>query len=458
MQMARSDSKLSNVLLIDDSAVSEEYLARFFNELNPVTINQSSSFRDAVGIISSQPPDLIITEWYLGDITADKLLQALKSHEKLKEIPIIVHTGSRSDDILNQANRLGADAVFYKPFDHQKLLTTLEGMFSGLHSESDELEPTEPVDAKQVQVSSPEPEEAEQSEDSVEISKPVADDEDVQPLDIRSQIKDIDKLAPMPQAFNIVLEVMRDPKSSASDLSEVIKKDQALTAKILKIVNSAYYGFYRKIGNVQHAIVILGFTEIKNISLAACIIQAYDNSDNPFFNLEEFWRHSLGTAYIARSLSTLKPEFNSEDAFAIGLMHDLGKVVLDQHFSEQFRTSIDLANQRSQKLHEVSTEIMNIDHAEVGAIIAENWKLPVSLVKAIQYHHYPSKADEEISDVYMAHLANYFCHRQGIGNSANPVPDEPLTEALTHFGIDPQDLDSVWESLKIDEETLRNLL
>ncbi|MFC2150460.1 HDOD domain-containing protein [Calditrichota bacterium] len=433
---------LSNILLIDDSSVAGEYLTRAFSSMETISIDQSTNFREAVERISHTPPDLIVCEWLLDEIKAEKLIKGLKAHDRLKSIPIIIHTGMRRDEIVQEAMKLGADATFYKPFEPEKLIGTLKNLFNNWDTNAETT-----LDSEEIVSDSPQ-------YASKVLPKTTANE----PKSIRSQLRDIEKLAPMPQAFSGVMEVMRNPNSTASQLSEVIKMDQALTAKILKIVNSAYYGFYRRIGNVQHAIVILGFSEIKNITLAACIIQAYGSEDSPHFKILEFWRHSLAVAYIARSLSTLQPDFNSEDAFSIGLMHDLGKVVLDQHFSSHFHACLETSKTEQRPLHQVCLQELEIDHAEVGAIIAESWKLPVGLVKAIQYHHQPENAEEEIGSVYLAHLANYFCHRQKIGESGNPVPDEALPEALEYFGIKPGELDQVWESLKIDEATLKALL
>jgi putative nucleotidyltransferase with HDIG domain len=275
---------------------------------------------------------------------------------------------------------------------------------------------------------------------------------------IRAQLPGIDKLAPLPLMVRTVMEIINDPHSSARSLSDVIKRDQSLTAKILQIVNSAYYGFYREIGNIDHAVVILGFNEITNITLAACIIQTYRNGQNPYFSREQFWTHTLGAAYVARGLRAYIPEIISKDAFVIGLLHDIGKVVLDQHFKEGFIRALEMAADQKRSLHEVCRELLDIDHAEIGGEVAEKWNLPVPLVNAIRGHHMPGLAGQNDYCVHLAHLANYFAHRLGIGASGNPAPDEPHPESLKVFGFDGKDLDAVWGSLNIDAGALKQIL
>ncbi len=273
-------------------------------------------------------------------------------------------------------------------------------------------------------------------------------------VNIRSEIIQISKLAPLPKIVQQIFKVTSDPTSSARDLSLLIIKDQSLTAKILKIINSAYYGFNRKIGNVNHAIVILGFDEIKSITMALCLMKYYPVEQSRLFNRELFWKHSIGTAHIARALSSLKMELNCEDAYVIGLLHDFGKVILDQFFPEVFRNALELAAQHKQPLHHVLKESIGIDHAEIGGLIAEHWQLPVPLSNAIRLHHNPAEADNSDYFVHLVHLANYFCHKNVIGASGNPKPDEPFEGSLKALGIENQDLDQVWDFLNIGAQKI----
>ncbi|NQU06205.1 MAG: HDOD domain-containing protein [Calditrichaeota bacterium] len=267
---------------------------------------------------------------------------------------------------------------------------------------------------------------------------------------LKSKLMQFDQLVPLPSIMKNILDLTEDPNVSVREIAEEIKKDQALTAKILKIVNSAYYGFYREIGNVDHAIVVLGIDEIVNISQAICLMQYQIKDIGNFFNCRKFWIHTIGTAYIARALSRYTPGILSKDAFVIGLLHDFGKAVMNQHFHNAFSKVMLKAMASGGHICEVCQEEAGVDHAEVGALVAENWNLPVQLVVAIRLHHNPEKSNGNSNAVHIAHLANALCHKYKIGESGNAFPDEPSEVSLKALGIEDQDLDELWESLDID--------
>ncbi|MFC2150801.1 HDOD domain-containing protein [Calditrichota bacterium] len=262
----------------------------------------------------------------------------------------------------------------------------------------------------------------------------------------------------MPKLVQDVLAICSDPKASVRQLAERVKVDEALSSRILRIVNSAYYGFHREIGNVDHALVVLGFEEVKNIALAACIIHAYPYESDRVFNREKFWMHSLCTAYTARALRKYVPEIISQDAFVIGLMHDFGKVVLSQLFHNHFIRSVTEAGKQNRSLHQVELEFADLNHAEVGGRVCEGWELPPALTRAVEFHHNPEEAYAHEYSIHLAHLANYFSHRANIGNSGNPVPDNVSLVSINAFGIQNEDLDEVWQSLGVDTDAIRTMI
>jgi HD-like signal output (HDOD) protein len=276
--------------------------------------------------------------------------------------------------------------------------------------------------------------------------------------EMKNKLLQIDQLAPLPSLIKEILDLTDDPNVSVRKIADEIKKDQALTSKILKIVNSAYYGFYREIGNLDHAIVVLGIDEIVVISQAACLMQ-YDLEDvGNIFNKRKFWIHTLGTAYIARALSRFTPGIFSKDAFVIGLLHDFGKAVLNQHFHSIFSDAVNKSKNSGRHLCEVCQEDFGFDHAEVGGLVAEYWNMPTQLVEAVKLHHAPDKSNGNASAVHIAHLANALCHRYKIGDSGNAVHDEPSKASLKALDIEDQDIDELWISLDINPDRIETLI
>ena len=275
---------------------------------------------------------------------------------------------------------------------------------------------------------------------------------------IRSKIKKLDKIAPLPTIAQRVLGLAGDFGSSAQTLAELIKMDQALTGRILRVANSSFYGFSRKIGNIDLAVAILGFNEVTSITLASCLVNDYSIKENPYFTRQEFWMHAIGTGQIARKLSRLIPDIYSDNAFVAGLLHDFGKVILLQFFPDEFATVLKTAHKQKRSLNQVSRELLKIDHAEIGQMVIEEWNLPPQLIQAVRFHHDPGEADKKDHFVHITHLANILCHHVDIGKSGNPLPDEPSGISMEVLGLKDRDLDEIWSELDIDFESIRMFL
>ncbi len=273
--------------------------------------------------------------------------------------------------------------------------------------------------------------------------------------DIRGALDSIEHLAPFPKIVQRILDITNDETSSAKDLSRCIKEDMSLTARILRIVNSAYYGFSRTIGNIEHAIVILGFNEVVNIAMALILTRQYPGGRNTLLDKEQFWMHSVCTGYMARTLSKQVRSISAEDAFVAGLLHDIGKVVLDQFFPEELEQALQYARENKVSLRQASLKLLDIDHTEVGTRVAEHWELPLTLVQAIQYHHDPEHAPEDRLMPYVAHVANGMVHNKKVGDSGNPVPDSISQVALEKLHLADTSLDDVWEAAKLDDVDLK---
>ncbi|MCF7810447.1 HDOD domain-containing protein [bacterium] len=277
-------------------------------------------------------------------------------------------------------------------------------------------------------------------------------------MSIRSKIKSLDKIAPLPTIAQKVLGLADDFSASAQKLGELIKMDQALTGRILRVANSSFFGFSRKIGNVDLAVAILGFNEVTMITLASCLANDYSIKENPHFPRREFWMHSIGTGQIARKLSDLIPDVYSNNAFVAGLLHDFGKVVLNQFFPDEFSAVLRTALEQKRSLNQVSKELLKIDHTEIGQMIIEEWNLPPTLIKAIRFHHDPHEADEEDYLVHITHLANILCHHVKFGISGNPLPDKPCAISIDVLGLKDKDLDEIWSELNVDLESIKTFL
>lgn len=247
-------------------------------------------------------------------------------------------------------------------------------------------------------------------------------------------------LPPLPSVVVRVVEAMNSPSTSATDLTRMIASDPALSAKILRLVNSSYYGYSSKISTVTRAIVVLGFNTIGNLATAVGIGSAFRPSNKCKLDREKFWEHSVISATTAWAIAR-KRRMDSrtvEEAFVGGLMHDIGKLFLDQYFPEEYAAAIAYAEENGVTILEAEKIVLHISHCAVGRRIAENWKLPVSLVAMIAEHHRPVPGSAHFDLVAIVNAANSCSNQLEDGESLDRMREAMHPDAQTWLGFDAE--------------------
>jgi len=214
------------------------------------------------------------------------------------------------------------------------------------------------------------------------------------------------RLVSLPEVCLRVGEMLEDPRTTATDLGRVIGRDTGLTARLLKIVNSAFYGFPSRIETVSRAITIVGTLELLDLILAASVVKAFSGIPTELVDMDSFWEHSLYTGVTARALAGRCRAPETERFFVAGLLHDIGALVLYQQRPRPAAEALRRARQEYEVLHEVEREIMGYDHGEVGAALLASWRLPDSLIEAVRYHHFPLEAEQHRLETAIVHLAD----------------------------------------------------
>jgi putative nucleotidyltransferase with HDIG domain len=255
----------------------------------------------------------------------------------------------------------------------------------------------------------------------------------VNPEDIQEAIAEVRNLPTLPSVLGKILSTAANPEASAMDLGKHIAGDQSLSATILKVVNSAYYGFYRQITSVTQAIVMLGFMEVRNLALTATAFKTL-NASNSDFNRQQLWHHALATAIVGERCTKLLG-MRTSGSFEAGLLHDIGKVVLDLIYPDEFQEAAHAAHERECLIFEIEREMFGLDHAEVGAILGEHWNLPPSVVEAIRFHHFPESVAVNPELTQTVAVANFITYGSGLGERSNGrSPTRPAT-AFELLGI-----------------------
>lgn len=275
-------------------------------------------------------------------------------------------------------------------------------------------------------------------------------------IQIEEAIERIGELPTLPSVLGKILNTAADPDASALDLGEHITTDQSLSATLLKLVNSAFYGFHRQITSVTQAIVILGFLEVRNLALTATAFRTLDTGATDYDRVQ-LWRHSLASAMAADAIKKKLGE-PIEGAFEAGLLHDIGKVVLDMLYPEIFVQAARQAHAESRTIADVLKERVGIDHAEVGGLLAEHWELPPAVVAAIRYHLRPEEAPEASKLIYVAAAANALTYPAGLGESSNGTPLEVPESAREALGLNGATETAVIEKLLESKENIDEFL
>ena len=214
--------------------------------------------------------------------------------------------------------------------------------------------------------------------------------------EIKRITRNIITLPTLPTVVAKMIELVDNPKTTAATLGRLISSDQVLTAKILKLANSAFYAFPRRIGTVHLAVVVLGFEIVKDLALSVSVIEQFSKGEDEeeTFDVMRFWEHSIGSGVASRMLAAQYGYRVSGEAFTAGLLHDIGKLVLREYLKTEFREVMENVRTKGCSFVEAEQEVLGVTHAEIGGWLVEKWNLPAHLVEAIRTHHQPTRASK----------------------------------------------------------------
>ncbi|GAB4147992.1 MAG: HDOD domain-containing protein [Planctomycetota bacterium] len=276
-----------------------------------------------------------------------------------------------------------------------------------------------------------------------------------QQSNILSLVNDTIELPTMPEVLVRLNEVMADPESSSDDVARVVAKDPAVSANLLRIVNSAYYGLQVRVSSISLAVSVMGFSMTKKVALKAAVFSIFGKKRDRVrqFDPLGFWKHSIFTGVAARTLGSVSPVFadsNAEDLYICGLLHDIGKIILLEKASDAYLPMLERASRDSLSELEAELEQFGFTHADVGSVLAIKWFLPEDLTIAIRYHHAPCRDPFHRSLSSLIHLANHLAWSAGNPSTAG-TPQPPIEhEVYDQVGLDPQRVEDLL--VQIQEE------
>lgn len=215
------------------------------------------------------------------------------------------------------------------------------------------------------------------------------------------------ELSSLPEIYIRISDLMDNENATSAQIGQVVETDPALSLRILKMVNSAFYGFRHEIDSITQAITILGRERLKQILIGSVLSGIFGKMENHLFHMEEFWRHSVKTAILARYLCLQTDISQEADAlFTAGLLHDIGRLIMAKMIPEQYKLVQDSVDTEDGDLYHAEERILGFTHCDVGAGFIKKWGLPDLLASAAQSHHYPQSVTEYINETGLIYVAN----------------------------------------------------
>ena len=280
---------------------------------------------------------------------------------------------------------------------------------------------------------------------------------------LKTVSKYITNMPSLPVTVSKVQEICDNPKTSPVDLYKVISLDPVLMGKVMKLINSAYYGLSDKVTSLVRAIIMLGMNTVKNLALSSAVMGLMSSEKNFIkLNSDMFWEHSLCTGIIAKKIAGDRDGGRGEleEYFITGLLHDIGKIPLISCFPEAYTEMVQKrADGIYSSISEAETDFFGMNHTETGQMIADSWKLGEPVKNVIVSHHDYSSVDDKYKKMtYTIVIADYFANLYGCYFSGNCCPAEPTEDVFTYSGIDTSYLDSIKDFVKEEMEKARIFL
>lgn len=261
------------------------------------------------------------------------------------------------------------------------------------------------------------------------------------PIALESLLRDDPKLVSPPEVYQRINEVLRDPTSTVEDAAESIKNDPSLAAKLLRLVNSSYYGrtmramrgrFPAKIDNLSRAVMVVGARQLATLALGVSVLPLFQDLPPKWVNMRLFWEHSVGCAVAAQAIAVSTGRVDAEIAFVAGLLHDIGRIVVFKQATAHMASAMRRAEAETQPLYLAERAVLGFDHADLGGHLLQKWQFPANLEKMVRYHHDLGEP-LFIEEPAVIHLADVVATAMGWGGSGNrrvPSLDAAAWEAL----------------------------
>lgn len=272
---------------------------------------------------------------------------------------------------------------------------------------------------------------------------------------LRARIEAITDLPTLSTVAQKIMNEISNPSINAADIGVLIEQDPALAGKVLRLVNSAYYGFPKQIKSIQHAVVILGFSKIRTVVATTSVFDAFKAAKGRgILDMARFWQHSLGAAIAAKTTAEMFGMGHiAEDAFVGGLLHDIGKIVMDRFLNPVYAPVLGHAADRDMLVVDAERDLLGLTHALVGEWLIEKWRLPPVIVHMVGDHHKPNQTTERRELVVAVYLGDIFARALGVGSGGDEHVPPVDSVVAANFRLNEEFMQNIIP--KIIRETIK---
>ncbi len=274
--------------------------------------------------------------------------------------------------------------------------------------------------------------------------------------EFKDKIQHVANLPTLPQIVSRLIRIINDPMTSSNDVAFVIGQDLSLSAKVLRLANSAFYGVPKSITNINSAVVILGLKVLHTMVLGLTVFDMFPSSKKSaaLFDRKSFWLHSLGCGMVAKFLASRIRRFilfDPEEAFCAGLLHDIGKVVMEQYLHDDFHKALEYAHSNNMPMYNAENMVLGYNHCQVAEWLTSTWGLPSELQYPLIYHHTPSEPGQHQEIITLCHLSDWLCYDLGLNNNSYVSP-ELFPDSFNTLKLEQNDIDILKEQFKSEME------
>ena len=264
----------------------------------------------------------------------------------------------------------------------------------------------------------------------------------------RTLLQSYVEVSSLPMIYYQISEAVNDPRASMASIGKVIAEDPGLTVRLLRLVNSAFYSFPSKIETISQALVIIGTQQLCDLALGTSVTTMFNGIPEDLVNMRSFWQHSVACGVAAKTLATHRREPNIERFFVMGMIHDIGRLVIYKRLADMGREILLQCKSKGTLMYLTEKEMIGFDHAVLGKELLESWKLPPSIVEAVAFHHQPRAAKRYPIEAAVVHVADIIANAAQSGSSGECFVPPLRVEAWESLNLSTSILPSVLDHLE----------